>query len=760
MPLAAGTRLGPYEIIEPLGRGGMGEVYRARDTRLERDVAVKVLAAHVTADPDALGRLEREAKVLAVLSHPNLLTVFDIGKEDGVTYVVTELLEGETLLGRPLRSWRAATEIAVAVAEGLAAAHDKGVFHRDIKPGNIFLTSSGQVKLLDFGIAQTQIRPLPQTSDEAATAEAAISTSLSGTLAYMAPEQLGGEPATAASDIFSLGCVLYEIVTGKAAFYRSSWGESVVAVLREDPPPFPASAMAPANLQRLILRCLEKSAQMRFQSARDLAFNLREVLAGSATAPAVSLPMSSTLDSVAVLPFVAQGQGGGDSATDADVEYLGDGIAESLTNLLSRLGRIRVAARSSAFRFKNSSLEPQAIGADLRVHAVLTGRVVLRGGSLRIQAELVDTGSGAQIWGARYTRPIEDIQAVEDEIAEQIFEALKLRLTEEERQRLARRYTDNVKAYQAYLKGRYNLGRRNQERMSRALEFFQEAIAQDPTYSLAYSGMADCLTAYGNLGLRAPSDVFPKAKAAALKALEFDDSRAEPHASLAFVKSMYDWDWEGADAGFRRSLELNPDYEAAHHWYSVHLIARGRAEEAIAEFRCAEELDPLSAIIACTGAMTLYLARRYPQALEQAEKCIQMDPGFAMAHLYRSWPLTQLGRFDEAQESVELSITQSRPGAIQVAYLGYIHGRAGRRAEAEKCLAALEELAQRRYVPSHSRAIVWAGLGDRERTLDWLDKAHADHSAMLHWIKVDPVFDFLRGEERFQQLVRSMGLVC
>jgi serine/threonine-protein kinase len=743
--------LDAYEIVSMLGRGGMGEVYRARDTRLERDVAVKVLSGRWSADPEAIGRLEREAKVLAALSHPNLLAVYDIGRAAGVTYVVTELLHGETLLDRPQRAWRKALEIAAETCDGLAAAHDKGIFHRDIKPGNIFLTRDGQVKLLDFGIAQMQMPALaPHSGDTAQGLEREISASFAGTLGYMAPEQLRGEPATAVSDIFSLGCVLYEMITGQVAFRRTSWGETVMAVLKEDPRPFPAETGVPAGVQRLVQRCVEKSPQMRIQSARDLSFHLRELLADPG--PALAAAPRAGLESLAVLPFPAEGP----EASEA--EYLGDGIAESITNMLSRQSRLRVAARTTAFRFRGSKLDPAAIGSELRVNAVLAGRVVVRGELLRVQAELIDVASGAQLWGQRYVRKMQDILALEDEMAQQIFEALQVRLTEEEQQRLARRYTESVEAYHLYLQGRYAWNRRSADTLGRAIGFFQQAIEKDPGYALAYSGLADCYSTFGNFGLTPPAEAFPRAKAAARKALEIDDQLAEPYASWAVAASLYDWDWEGAERSFRRSIALDRDYEIAHHWFSVHLCARGRMEEAIAEFRRAEELDPLSLIILATGAMTLYMARRFDEALTQIEKCLRMDPGFVLSYLYRGWILTQLGRAEEAVADLRESISRSRPGAVQIAHLGYALARAGKRQEAERCLSDLDALAERRYVPKHVRATVWAGLGDREQTLTWLEQAFEERSALMHWLKPDPVFDFVRDDPRFQRLLAGMGL--
>src|SRR5712692_7221079 len=480
MPLTVGAKLSPYEILAPLGAGGMGEVYRARDTRLDRDVAIKVLPEHLAKDPQALARFEREAKAVAALSHPNILALYDVGSHQGVSYAVTELLEGETLRARLAQSavpWRKAVEIGTAVAEGLAAAHSKGLIHRDLKPENIFLTSDGRVKILDFGLARWKPKP-SATTDAAAPTETEAGTVM-GTVGYMSPEQIRGTAADAPSDIFSLGCVLYEMVTGQRAFARPTAPEALTAILNEEPPNLADSGKEiPPDLQGIIHHCLEKHVEQRFQSARDLAFALRAaggasgagvlasprarrkrlprwVLAGAAV---VLLAGGSffvwratggrAIDSLAVLPFVNVGG-------DPNTEYLSDGITENLINSFSQLPKLRVVPRNRVFRYKGREADTEKIGRELNVRAVLTGRVVQRGDSLNIQTELVDVAADSQLWGHQYNRKFSEIIPVQEEIAKEVSEKLRLRPTGEEQKRLTKRYTESPEAHQLYLKGRY-----------------------------------------------------------------------------------------------------------------------------------------------------------------------------------------------------------------------------------------------------------------------------------------------------------------
>ncbi len=766
MALTPGARLGPYEILAPLGAGGMGEVYRARDTRLDREVAIKVLPEHLAQDPKALGRFEREAKAVAALSHPNILAIYDVGKDQGISYAVTELLEGETLRGRLTHSGlspRKAIEISVAIADGLAAAHSKDITHRDLKPENIFLTSDGRVKILDFGLARWN----PPVSDQGATADAPTeSGTIMGTVGYMSPEQVRGEPVGAASDIFSLGCVLYEMVTGNKAFGRRTVPESMSAILRDDPPP-----LDDPELQRIVIHCLEKNPRERFQSAHDLGFALRSI--GGETRRAHRLPRAmwsaaaaalllvavvaywvgrpgQAIDSLAVLPFANVGG-------DANQEYLSDGITENLINSLSQIPKLRVVPRSLAFAYKGRETDPRKAGRELSVRAVLMGRVMQRGESLNIQAELVDVAEVSQLWGRQYERKFSEIIPVQEEIAKEVSEKLHLRPTGEEQKRLTKRYTENPEAHQFYLKGRYLWNRRTAETLKRAAEYFQQAIDKDPGYALAWAGLADCYAVYSTFAVLPPRDAIPKAKEAASKALAIDDTMAEPHATLAFVNTTYDRDWTGAEREFKKAIEINPNYSTAHHWYSFYLGATGRLDEAIAEAKLAQDADPLSLIISSSAGYTFHLARRYDQAIEQLRKTLEMDPNFHPAHWYLATFYDQVARYEDAIAECQKALSLGGdPGVLGV--LGHVYAASGKRAEALRVLAELKDLSKRRYVDPSDIALVYVGLGDKPQALEWLEKAYEDRSYRLTWIKVLPQFDSLHRDPRFQDLLRRMGL--
>jgi TolB-like protein len=586
--LATGTKLGPYEILAPLGVGGMGEVYRARDKKLDRDVAIKVLPQSVAADPDSLARFEREAKAVAALSHPNILSIFDFGTHEGISYAVMELLEGETLRGKfdtgPIPQ-KQAVDYALQIAKSLSAAHEKGVVHRDLKPENLFVMKDGHLKILDFGLAKRveAIAPSEETSAPTVSRHTEPGTVM-GTVGYMSPEQVRGRPADHRSDIFSFGAVLYEMLTGRRAFRGDTAVETMNAILKEEPPGVAGSAsgVSPA-LERVVRHCLEKSPEERFQSARDIAFALGEASSGSAAAPATPAaqpprpralrpflwaagvaaalaalaaavlwlrPGAGAIDSLAVLPFVNAGG-------DPNAEYLSDGITESLINSVSQIPGIRVVSRASAFHYKGKDLGARTVGRELGVRAVLTGRIVQRGDAFSIRAELVDARDDTHLWGEEYNRRLSDILAVQEEIARDISEKLRLRLTGQEKKRLTKRYTENAEAYALYLRGRYHWNKRTGEDLQKGIGYFQQAIEKDPTYALAYAGLADSFAIlYDYAGLPS-SETFPKAKAAALKALEIDDTLAQAHAALAFVHEDFDWDFSAAEKEFRRAIELD-----------------------------------------------------------------------------------------------------------------------------------------------------------------------------------------------------------
>jgi TolB-like protein/Tfp pilus assembly protein PilF len=771
MPLSPGTRLGPYEILSPLGAGGMGEVYSARDTRLDRLVAVKVLPEHLAGSAAARSRFEREAKAVAALSHPNILALYDVGAEQGVYFVVTELLEGETLrkrLERGARPWRDVVAIGAAVADGLAAAHAKGVIHRDLKPDNIFLTSDGRVKILDFGLARVKPRSCGEQSSAPTATEAGT---VMGTVGYMSPEQVRGETADAPSDLFSLGCVLFEMLAARRPFARETAAQTMAAILDVDPPELAADL--PAELRRLVNHCLEKAPARRFQSAHDLAFALRACddsaaparprrrLTWIAPAAAALLALGTyfywrgapgqAVDSLAVLPFVNAGGGGAQ-------EVLSDGIAENLTNTLSQLPRLRVVARSLAFRHRGPNVDPQKAGRDLNVRAVLTGRVAERDGLLNVQAELMNVGDGAQLWGGQYSRTFSEILALQREIADAVAARLNLKPTAEQKQRLAKRSTANPEAFQFYINGRYHWNLRNEAALRRAVGYFQKAIDRDPAYALAWAGLADCYALFNSYQVEPPRESGPKAAAAAAKALEIDDTLAQAHASQAMSRMAYDWDWPGAEREFRRAIDLDPDYATAHHWFAVLLLALGRHEEALASLKRAQQLDPLSIIISSDIGMALHLARRNDEAIAQFRKALEMAPYFVAGHRPLGAAYREKGMYAEAIAEFEKAVEVSPGQPFALGWLGHAYAVAGRRERARQVIAELAALAGRRYVPPFGTALVYLGLGDTGRTFEWLEKAFNDRALDMIFMKSDPRFDGLRSDPRFADLLRRMKL--
>ncbi len=769
MPLGAGTRLGPYEILSALGVGGMGEVYRARDERLEREVAVKVLPEHLAKDTEALARFEREAKAVAALSHPNILAIHDFGTFEGTSFAVTELLEGETLRTRVTRSalvWRKAAEIAAALADGLAAAHSKGIVHRDLKPENIFLTRDGQVKILDFGLARFTPRPSRRAGSKAKTGMTEPGTVL-GTMGYMSPEQVRGEAAKGASDIFALGCVLYEMIAGRRAFSRATPAETMAAILREEPPPLAESGKlgpggapggvsagvagaVPADLDRVIAHCLEKNPEERFQSARDLAFALRAILSGSGAMGALAPVGTRAIDSIAVLPFHNAGR-------DPDAEYLSDGLTEAIINSLAQIPQLRVTPRSTVFRYKGRDVEPQAAGRELGVRAVVAGRVLERGQTLVIGAELIDVAAESQIWGERYNRPLSDIFAVEEEIARRISESLRGKLAGEGKKRLVQRSTENPEAYQFYLKGRYHFGKRTSEGLQTGIDYFQRAIETDPNFAQAYTGLADCYLVLGVYSELPASESIPKVKAAAAKALAIDDHLAEGYASRAHAR-WFGWDWEEADSDFRRAIELDPSYAMAHDWYALFLGQLGSSDESVREMQRAKELDPLSLVINAHEIQALCSARRYDEAIEQYRRALEMDPNFFQAHYWVGMAFVQKGMYAEAIGALlaALHLIEGNPGAA--AALAHAYAVSGREAEARKLLAELRGQMQRRYIDPYFVGVIHAGLGDREAAMEWLGRACEEHSVWLAiQFKTDARLDGLRADPRFGELLRRVG---
>jgi serine/threonine protein kinase/tetratricopeptide (TPR) repeat protein len=757
--LAPGSKVGPYEVLSLLGEGGMGQVYKGRDPRLGRDIAIKILAKDASHDIEATARLEREARAIAALSHPNILAVHDVGRENSSFYLVTELLEGKTLrdsMQQTPMTWRRAVEIGAEVADGLAAAHAKSIVHRDLKPENIFLTDTGRVKILDFGLAQTD--PILAQRDETHIPTTrwfqTHPGTVIGTLGYMSPEQLRGEAVDPSADLFSLGCILYEMVTARKPFHRESGAATIAAILKDELPRDELSATVPAEFQRIIEGCVEKNASARFQSARDLALTLRAI--GSSTSmmqdelvrKIVRRRTSKSIDSIAILPLA-------NASNDPNTEYLGDGITEGVINRLSQLPKLKVMARSTVFRYKNRDVDAQAVGRELRVRAVLTGMVKQLDERLQINVELVDSLDGSQLWGETYNRKLADVMKLPEEISRDIADKLRLKLTGAEKKKLRRRATENSEAYQHYLRGRYHWNKRTEESLKKGMQFYRAAIDADPSFASAYAGLADSfLTLATNIPLP-PHDAMPKAKAAAMRAIELDEGLAEAWASLGSVRWWFDWDWGGAEEAYRRAITLNPNYAIAHDGYAMLLCARGRFDEAVEQFSKAADLDPLSLIIAVHAGWPFHFAGDYESAIRRFRKALDLDENFIPAHGWLGMALGQQHRHREAIDAFHRALEVDRI-PILTAMLAHTHALAGQRDEALSLLASLQATAKTRYISPYDIAVIHVALGDTRAALTQLQAAYDDHSAWMVFLNIDPRLAPLRGEAGFGEIAAKL----
>ena len=738
MLLSAGTRLGPYEVLAPLGRGGMGEVYRARDVRLGRDVAIKILPQHLANDSTARARFEREAMAVAALSHPNIVVIFDLGEERGIRFAVMELLHGETLRERIQRSPCSrgeAAEIGAAIADGLGAAHAKGIIHRDLKPENVILTVDGQIKVLDFGLAR-MASPGGVGSLAVTTAMETTPGTILGTFAYMSPEQVRGDTSDAPSDIFSLGSVLYETATGRPAFSRPSVAETMAAILNDTPTRITASP----DFDRIVSRCLAKKAHER-PSASAAASALRLL----AERPAPSRK-SHSVDSIAVLPFV-------NTENRQEIDYLCDGITESLINHLSEIPKLRVVPRSTAFRYKGVDIDLEHAARQLNVRVLLTGRMLLRGDTLNVQAELVDAAANSQLWGQKYSRTLNDLSAVEEQIAREIADTLRIRLNRAEKTRFARRATQDGEAYQLYLRGRYLWNRRTRDALGRAIVYFQQAIDRDPAYALAYAGLADCYAVLGTFTFGPPGETFPRAKAAAQRAVEIDENLAEAYITLAVVGSFFEANRETAEREFRRALALKPNYAVAHQWYGAHLCFMADFQHGLGELDAARQLEPLSPMINVQLGVGFYLARRYEEAAQVLRNTLAFEPAFWPAHLFLAMVCEQQRDDTRAIAEAELATQSSERHPVAVSGLGHVLGSTNAQQRAAQLLAELSARAPTEYIDPYHFVLVHLALGDETSALQRLQETVSEHSPYALWLLVDPRLDRLRANPRFTLLL-------
>jgi serine/threonine protein kinase/Tfp pilus assembly protein PilF len=745
-----GQTISHYKILSKLGEGGMGVVYKAEDSKLGRTVAIKVLPPHLGGDDDARKRFIQEAKAASALDHVNICTIHEIDEtKDGRIFMVMALYEGRTvkehLAGGALEIARA-VDIATGVARGLERSHERGIVHRDIKPGNIMVTSDGLVKIMDFGIAKL--------SGEATITRTGSSV---GTAPYMSPEQAGGGAVDHRTDIWSLGVLLYEMITGRRPFAGEYAPAIVYAIIHEEPTsPAALRSDVPAELERVVMKAVAKSPAERYQSAGDMRAALescaRSIAAEVDSTPPEIAPQQRQLPSIAVLPFK-------DMSPQKDQDYLCEGIAEELLNALVQIEGLRVAARTSSAQFKDKAADVRAVGRTLGVQSVLEGSVRKSGARLRITAQLINVEDGYHLFSEKYDRTAEDIFAIQDEISLAIVDKLKVRLLRDERSKLVKRHTENEEAYRLYLQGRYFWNRRHEGGVQRGIEYFEKAIAIDPEYALPYSGIADCCFSLGFLDFLAPKLAFGKCKEAALKALEMDPDLAEAHASLAVAIQFLDWDWPGAEVEFRRAIGFNPNYAAVHYFYAVFLAAMGRFDDAVAEQRRAMELDPIQPAIRAALAFISRIAGRYDEAISSSRALIEFDPNFFLGWLNLGNSCTDVGKFADAE--VALRKADDLTGGTSTLVLGHLGcalGQAGKRDEARAILNRLLEFRKSKYASAELIASLHWLLDNQDAAFEWLDRAFEERDHWLCYAKYLPDLRGMRSDPRFQRILRRLGL--
>ncbi len=820
-------RISHYRILKKLGAGGMGEVYLAEDLKLGRQVAVKVLNHELTDNPEHLRRFEREARAASALNHPNILTVYEIGEADGAHFIATEFIEGESLSQRMNRGAMKLAEvldIGIQIASALAAAHEARIVHRDIKRDNIMVREDHVVKVLDFGLAKLVQQEAHQLDSEGITKALHKTTPgvVMGTAEYMSPEQARGHEVDERTDIWSLGVVLYRMVTGNTPFKGETMSDVIASILKTDPPPLVNEAEpVPRELEQIISKALRKNREDRYQHIKDLLIDLKDckqelefssrlgasvprdqrswlftrsaeietsvvtdvhstsrvqyivnkikrnklgvaaalvVLIGLVTIGALAYLRyfaaadQTGIDSLAVMPFV-------NDTGDSEMEYISDGLSESLINNLSQLPGLKVIARSSAFRYKGKNTSAEEVAHALGVKSILTGRVLRYGENLQISVELMDARDKAQVWGGQYNRSGRDLMAVQREIAQDISRNLRLKLSSLQQSRVGNLHTSNSEAYELYLKGRFYWNKRTGESLKKSLDYFNQSIEKDPSYALAYVGLADAYIVIPYFSVGTAQDSYPKAKAAARRALEIDDRLAEAHTAMAAVLMNYDWNLPESNREFERAIELNPNYATAHHWYArENLTIMGQFDKALAEMRRAQELDPLSLIINANLGKAYFNARRYDEAIQQLRKTVEIDQSFFVAHHYLGSAYAIKGNFSEALAEYQKARQLNPDDPHVVALLARLYAVSGKRDEALRTLAQLKSMARERYVADYSIALVYAGLGEKDQAFALLEKSYQDHTVDMLTLYYDPLIDNLRSDPRLADLARRVGL--
>lgn len=839
MKLEKNTTISHYKILSEIGKGGMGEVYLAQDTELDRKIAIKFLSDEFSKDSEKLNRFIQEAKAASALNHPNILTVYEIGTTEDTRYIATEFIEGETirdLLGKkdsiPLNK---VLKVGIQVAEALSAAHQAGIIHRDIKPENIMIRKDGYVKVLDFGLAKlTETKEKDKISLEGET-KALVKTNpgvVMGTVSYMSPEQAQGQETDARTDVWSLGVVLYELLAGRVPFEGKTINHTIVSILETEPK---LLENVPDELQRIVRKTLTKEKENRYQTARDLLIDLKnlkrdldiqgelersivpnkeevtekvgenetqvynaksieetkaesgglqtqnetKVTNASSLEYAVKQAKSNkfasaivgiillsilsaiayfaffsissdAIDSIAVMPFT-------NGSDDQDVEYLSDGMTETLISSLSNIPNLSVKARSSVFRYKGKEVTPKKIGEELNVKAVLLGRVVKRDQDLTLNLELVDARTETVLWAEKFNRKMKDLVSLQSEIAKDVSNKLRLKLTTADQEKVIKTHTANSEANQFYLKGRFHWNKRNPKDFEKAAEFFTQAIEKDPNYGLAYTGLADTYALMPLYSSAKPKEYLPQAKKAALKAIELDDNLAEAHASIGQILQYFDYDFENAAREYKRAIELNPNYPDAHQWYDELLGASGRHDEGIAEIKKALKLDPLSLIANRQLGMNLMWARRYDEAITQLKKTLELDPNFAPVFHPLSDSYVAKGMYSEM---VQNTLTAGKIVGMEPEWMEKLKDAFEKGGWKKFQQVNLEYgLLEKKNVqyPTGVLAYFYAGVKDKDKTMEHLNKAFEERSPLINPIKVHSLFDFLRDDPRFKELIKKIG---
>lgn len=763
--------LGNYRIVSLAGAGGMGEVYLADDQALGRRVAIKMLPESVSRDEDAKRRMQREARAVAALDHPNVCTIYEVGEHEGRPYIVMQFVEGETLFDRMKESripFSEGVDIAVQIAAALDEAHSHGVIHRDVKPLNIMLTPRGQVKVLDFGLAKFA-GPDPGLLTGTTDVLHSRAGIVTGTAPYMSPEQLRGSPIDARSDIFSLGVVLYEIATGRRPFERPNTVATITAILFEEPEPLEEEEWAP--LAPILRRALGKEPSKRYatsgmmlEALKDLQSRPRSRPKRPRTAeleatqmmerPAARLatpPPKGRIDSIVVLPSVT-------GTLDAGLEYLVYGLSEGIVNALSHVRKLRVIAQSTAARYAGTEPDPRRVGSELNVAAIAGVRARVDGDQLHADVELVATGDGSLLWSSRYVRAIREVSALSEGIAEDIAERVRVKGGSGPRRVARKKRTIDPEAQQLFLKGRFQWIKRHPEAVKQAMSYFQQAIERDPSFATPYAGLADSFVMLGFMHALPPRDILPKVKAAAQRAIELDPTLADPHATLGYAAGLFEWNWETAQRELEEAMRLNPNYPWAPHWLGILMCGRGHTRRALELIEISKTLDPLSPIINVGAGIPMHVAGRYDDAVTCYRAVLETDPVLAPGHYYLGMSLEARGDYDEAIRSMQRAVEIAGPAPLFLGPLAHMYAMAGRNAEAEEIIEQLHAASKQRYVSPYAFAIAYAGLNRNDEALAALEQSLDEHNAWMWFLPVDPRFSELKNDPRFEPLVERYGL--